>query len=85
MPLITYICNNHECRNTITKSFKPKDKIAGYLDCGCCSVGKLERQLGAPSSVTKTKIDNGINARPVEIYENIVEMNEERSRQGGKE
>jgi hypothetical protein len=80
MPLITYICNNPDCGNKITKSFKAKDKIPGILDCGCCSVGKLERQLGAPSSVTKIRIDNGVNAKPVEIYENIVEMNEEASR-----
>jgi hypothetical protein len=77
MPLITYICD--KCKKKVSKSFKAKEKIPWDMEC-TCTEGKLKRQLGSPSSVTKITIDDGVNAKPVEIYENIVEMNEERSR-----
>ena len=78
MPMITFQCNNPSCDNNITKLFTDFRKIPQTLDCGACGIGKLERQLGAPSSKSTQVIDNGIQARKVEIDNDVVEKERNR-------
>lgn len=78
MPMITFKCNNPECENQITKVFKKIKDIPPFLDCGECGTGKLERQLGAPSSKSTQIVDNGAQARQVEIMNDVVDKERER-------
>jgi hypothetical protein len=71
--LIQYKCNNPECNNSITKFYKNAVRILSFLDCGACGIGKLERVLGSPSSKSTQVIDNGNQARRVEVMNAVVE------------
>ena len=79
MPMITFACNNPECTNCVDKFFRPskKNEIPAFLDCGECGIGKMERVLGKPSSVSKFTIDNGLQAKEVEVINDIWTMNHE--------
>jgi len=79
--LIEYKCNNTDCENSIIKQFKSFKQIAPFLDCGACGTGKLERQLSAPSSKSTQVLDNGTQARQVEIMNEVVEKEKERLNQ----
>lgn len=70
--LIKFECNNVDCHNDITKFFKNAKEIPPFLDCGECSVGKLERILFAPTSKSTQFIDNGSQARRVEVNSEAV-------------
>lgn len=72
--LIKYICNG--CGNYITKYFSKSSEIKPFLDCGQCGTGKLERQLGVPSTSGTQIIDNGCQARQVEIRNSVIEKEE---------
>jgi hypothetical protein len=76
--LIDFKCNNPDCVNSINKFFKPGAKIPPFLDCGECGTGKLERQLGAPSTSSTQIIDNGVQARQVEVSSEVVLKEQER-------
>lgn len=78
MPMIKFECNNPECKNSITKHFVNAKDIPPFLDCGGCGTGKLERQIGAPSSKSTQVIDNGIQARRVEVMNDVVEKERNR-------
>jgi hypothetical protein len=74
MPMIKFQCNNPDCTNEIIKLFVKLKDIAPFLDCGQCGTGKLERQLSAPSSKSTQMIDNGTQARRVEVMDVIIEQ-----------
>lgn len=76
--LIEFRCNNIDCKNSITKLFTKTKDIPPFLDCGECSIGKLERQLGAPTSKTTQIIDNGSMARQVEVLNEVVLKEQDR-------
>jgi len=78
MPMINFTCNNPDCRNSINKFFRAKLKLPPFLDCGQCGVGKLEKQLQAPSSKSTQVIDNGIQPRKTEVLNAVVEKERER-------
>ena len=78
MPMITFKCNNPDCDNQITKVFNKLKDIPPFLDCGACGTGKLERQLGAPTSKSTQVIDNGVQARKVEVMNEVVEKERDR-------
>lgn len=71
--MIKFVCNNPECDNNIDKFFKSAKDIPPFLDCGACGTGKLERTLGAPSSKSTQFIDNGAQARKVEVMDAVIE------------
>ena len=75
---IRFVCNNPDCNNSIRKFFRQSKDIPPFLDCGECGTGKLERQLGAPNSHSTQIIDNGIQARQVEISNSVVEKERKR-------
>jgi hypothetical protein len=76
--LIHFKCNNTDCPNEITKLFKHSKDISSWLDCGECGVGKLERQLSVPSTKSTQMIDNGNQARRVEVMSEVVLKESER-------
>lgn len=78
MPMITFQCNNPDCDNSIDKMFSKIKDVPPFLDCGACGVGKLERMLGAPSSKSTQVIDNGVQARKIEIMNEVVEKERQR-------
>lgn len=78
MPMIVFKCNNPECDNEIVKVFSKAKDIPPLLDCGACGTGKLERQLGAPSSKSTQTIDNGVQARRTEVMNDVVEKERNR-------
>ena len=52
----------------------------------CIHCGKeAKKQLSAPTSTSKIVVDNGFQARAVEINPDIVEINKERSEKNYKE
>jgi hypothetical protein len=76
--LIKFLCNNPDCGNNIIKLFKGHREIPPFLDCGSCGSGKLERQLGAPSSKSTQIIDNGLQAKKIEILNETVLKEQEK-------
>lgn len=78
--MITYVCNNPDCDNNISKYYKTAKDIAPFLDCGACGTGKLERQLGAPTAKSTQFVDNGVQARKVEVMNAVVEREQEKNR-----
>ena len=70
--LIRFKCNNSDCSNEITKFFKNFKDITSFLDCGECSIGKLERQLGAAHTKSVQFIDNGTSPKAVEVTSEVV-------------
>ena len=76
--MIKFECNNPECDNSIDKFFKNAKDIPPFLDCGACGTGKLERTLGAPSSKSTQVIDNGSQARRVEVMNAVVEQEQDK-------
>lgn len=82
MPIMLYVCNNPECDNEISKYYNSIKKIAPFLDCGQCGTGKLEKQLGAPNSHKTQIIDNGLQAKKVELMDSVVEKEQDRLYKG---
>lgn len=81
MPLFYYKCSNCECSE---KRFIRKVADAPpSFDCKCGE--KLTKQLSGPSSASKISVDNGVQARAVEILEDITIINEERSRKDDRQ
>lgn len=78
MPMIEFQCNNPECDNNITKYYKKIDDIPPFLDCGACGTGKLERGLSTPGTKSTQYVDNGLQARKVEVSKDIVEKEQEK-------
>jgi hypothetical protein len=74
--LITFKCNG--CGNKITKYFKRVEDIPSFLLCGECGIGTLERQLLPPSNKSTQEIDNGLQAKKIEISNSVVDKESER-------
>lgn len=74
MPLINYSC---ECGKSISKFFRdPKDAIIS-IPCKC---GKeLKKSLKAPNTSSIITVDNGIQAKKVEVNMELVEDIKNRS------
>lgn len=74
--LIYYKCNN--CSNAITKFYRSHKDVASFFDCGHCSIGKLERQMEAPTSKTTQVVDNGGLTKDIELLDAVVEKEREK-------
>lgn len=81
MPLLCYVC---ECKHSVSKFFRqPKDGPA-ILACPIC--GKdMKKSLSSPTSSSKITVDNGVQAKAVEIIPDIISINEERSKKNYRE
>lgn len=81
MPIIVYAC---ECTHVIKKFVRQVKNIPASFLCEKC--GKdMKKQLSSPNSVSKITVDNGVQARAVEIVPNIIELMEERSKKDYRE
>lgn len=81
MPIIAYLCeNNHFVR----KFYRKAKEAPKEIECSECGQ-IMKKTLSAPSSTSKITIDNGLQARAVEIHPDIVEINEERSNKNYRE
>lgn len=75
MPLIAYKCN---CGHAEKKFVRQVSNVPASFSCSVCN-GTMKKQLSGPSSSSKITIDNGVQARAVEIQPDIIEINQERS------
>ncbi len=81
MPLISFKCKF--CGLSQNKMVQSKELkgLVSKQDCPFCGGEKtFIRQIGAAASATKMVIDNGIMAKSVETLTDIIEINEERSK-----
>ena len=74
MPLISYSC---QCGIVTSKYMKSAHDSPKTLPCKCGAEAK--KGFGTTSSSHKVTIDNGVMARRVEVDQNIMEINDERS------
>lgn len=81
MPLFAYSC---ECGNVIKKFCRVVKDAPSCITCPKCKL-EAKKILSAPSSVSKVVVDNGFQARAVEINPDIVEINKERANKNYKE
>lgn len=81
MPLIAYVC---DCKNSKSKLFRRVAEAPAVFICDKC--GKdMKKTLSMPTSSTKIVIDNGFQARRVEILPDIIEINKLRSEKNHRE
>jgi tetraacyldisaccharide-1-P 4'-kinase len=77
MPLIYY---TGKCNHSVSKFFRQAKDAPVSIFCPAEDCyHDLKKQLKSPSSASKIVVDNGFQARAVEIDPDIVEINEERS------
>lgn len=76
MPIIAYLCS---CGQVAKKFYRQvKEAPAAFL-CEHCNSADMKRQMSAPNSASKISVDNGVQARAVEINPDIIAINKERS------
>ena len=76
MPRILYLCS--KCKQEFKKFFRSSNNISNKIECQCG--GELLRQLSSPNQRSKIIIDNGVQAKAVEIDREIVEIIEDREK-----
>jgi len=81
MPVIIYQCSNGHVLKNLVRSVK---NIPASLECKTCKE-PMKRSLSAPSSTNVIVIDNGLQAKAVEINPNIVEMRDEKANKNLRE
>lgn len=76
MPLIAYVC---ECGHSIKKFVRQVKEAPGVLLCEYCNKENMKKQLSAPTTTSKISIDNGVQARAVEVNPDIIAINHDRA------
>lgn len=79
MPMIRYRCTGEKCGHSFTKLVRKGPDALPELACVKCGENS-KRVLGAPASASKIVVDNGLQARSVEIYPDIEDINYDRAR-----
>lgn len=75
MPLIRYIC---ECGISKGKFYRAGGVAPGLFPCEC---GKnMKKILSGPSAESKVVLDNGVQARKVELNLDVMKDNENKAR-----
>jgi len=74
MPLIRYLCS---CEKSISKFFRSTKDVPGHVPCECGL--EMKKQLSAPGNASKITVDNGVQAKSVEIDLNVIQSNLENS------
>lgn len=77
--MISYLCT--KCGYTPKKVLRPKKNVPKEIECPECGE-TAKRKLGAPGSVSKTVVDNGLQTRATEVSLEIIESVRERSSKG---
>lgn len=75
MPLICYIC---KCGYSENKFMRQAKEAPASFECPICK-DLLKKTLSSPSLSSKIVVDNGFQARAVEVSPDILEINKERS------
>lgn len=75
MPILSYSCN---CGNVTKKYFRQAKDGPASFSCAKCG-NSAKKILSAPSSSSKITVDNGFQARAVEIVPDIIEINQARA------
>ena len=79
MPLIRYVCSNKECLETFKAFVKKASDVKDIEICKKC-LSQAKRSLSAPNTSSKISIDNGMQARAVEVDPNIEELRKDWSK-----
>lgn len=82
MPLIAYSCS---CGHSFKKFIRQAKNASAVLICPSCNTEQAKKQLSSPSSSSKIVVDNGVQARAVEIVPDIIEINKARSEKNYRE
>lgn len=82
MPLFVYACKCGNIEKKYTRQVK--DAPVSFL-CPNCKIDQMKKQLSSPSSSSKITVDNGVQARSVEISPDIIEINKARSEKDYRE
>jgi hypothetical protein len=72
---MAYLC---ECKNTVKKFYRSAKDSPAFFTCDKCQK-EMKKVLSSPSTMSKIIVDNGVQARAVEIVPNIVQLNQERA------
>jgi len=75
MQIIAYSCS---CKNLTKKFYRLGKDAPAYVLCDRCGL-QMKKLLSPPSSTSKVTVDNGFQARAVEVNPDIVQINKERS------
>ena len=81
MPLFHYACANE---HSVKKYFRQVAQAPASLVCEVCQ-SPMKKLLSPPSSTSKIIVDNGFQARQVEINPDIIEINQARSNKDYRE
>lgn len=79
MPLVKYLCTNEQCSHTFPVLFKKASDIQVLKECPKCQK-EAKRQLSGSSFQSKIVVDNGVQAKSVEIHPEIGRINHDRAR-----
>ena len=82
MPLIAYKCN---CGHEEKKYVRQVKDIPAFFLCPKCNTENLKKAMSAPSSGLVLTVDNGVQARSVDIRPDILEINKARSEKDYRE
>jgi hypothetical protein len=81
MPLISFLC---ECKNSKSKYYRQVKDVPAFVVCEKCNK-EMKKCLSAPTNSSKITVDNGIQARAVEIIPDIIEINQARANKDYRE
>lgn len=83
MPLLIYACSAGHITKKLVRQAKEMPVSFPCPIANCQN--ETKKQLSAPNSASKISIDNGVQARAVEINPDIVEINKARSEKNYRE
>ena len=81
MPIIAYSCGES---HLVKKFYRSASDAPTLLICEKCGA-ESKKQLSSPSSQSKLIVDNGVQARSVEINLDVIEANQERANKDYRE
>lgn len=81
MPMITYLCEKQECGATSSFLYRKSTDAPKHNECKTCG-SPCKKTLSKPSSVSKITVDNGLQARAVEMYPDVMEVRADHSKNG---
>ena len=73
--MVDYKCT--KCENTCNKYFRKAKDVLDEIECTMCDE-PMERQLGAPNTKSTQFVDNGLQARRVEVSSDIIQQEKDK-------
>ena len=78
MPLIHYSCEQRECGRNYSKFYRKPKEAPTTIKCEVCGE-ECKKKLKAPASTSTLVVDNGVQARAVEVNLEVIEDIKDRS------